>query len=297
MFLAHGLDHPRHQQSSSFGVIRRQRLLGEIAAPQLPRDHPQLTVHPDELRFGIGQHLIGANSGIEHPFEFLGEALPAQPPFTRGPRHEVFFEKLLIPLQTGHHRRGRRLEFGPLRCFTGQFQDLRLVECDGPLVLPDRRLKNGPGRMAQGPFGLVQDGGNLAHPCDGIPDVLLLRTRGLGQQRIDTVAHVAAVHPRILFERPGVIVQPQRRLQVVLEDLEIDLPVAAQGPIVHRLGQGLQTGLRLRHPACPRGLRDILQLIIESVIAQKRGRGRLQPERGVQAPLIKRPKRGIGIGR
>jgi hypothetical protein len=38
-------------------------------------------------------------------------------------------------------------------------------------------------------------------------------------------------------------------------------------------------------------------LIVESVIAQKRGRGRLQPERGVQAPLIKRPKRGIGIGR
>ena len=281
MFLAHGLDHPRHQQSASFGVIRRQRLLREITAPQLTRDHPQLTIHPDELRFGIGQHLIGTNTGIEHPFEFLGEALPAQPPLARSPGHEVFFEKLLIPLQTGHHRHSRRLEFGPLRCFASQFQDLRLIECNGPLVLPDGRLKNGPGRMAQRAFSLVQNGGDLAHPGDGIPNIVLLGPRGLGQQRIDAVAHVAAVNPGILFEGAGVVVEPQRRLEIVAEDLEINLTVPAQSPILHCLGQGLQRGPRLRHPSGSGGLRDILQLVIESVIAQKRGRGWLQPERRV----------------
>ena len=297
MFLAHGLDHPRHQQSSSFGVIRRQRLLRKITAPQLPRNHPQLTVHPDELRFGIGQHLIRANTGIEHPFEFLGEALPAQPPLTRGPGHEVFFEKLLIPLQSGHHRRGGRLEFGPLRCFTGQFQDLRLIECNGPLVLPDGRLKNGPGRMAQRAFSLVQNGGDLAHPSDSIPNIVLLGPRGLGQQRIDAVAHVAAVNPGILFEGAGVVVEPQRRLEIVAEDFEINLTVPAQGPILHCLGQRLQRGPGLRHPSGPGGFRDILQLIIESVIAQQRGRRWFQPERRVQATLVERPQRRIGICR
>ena len=281
MFLAHGLDHPRHQQSASFGVIRRQRLLREITAPQLPRDHPQLAIHPDELRFGIGQHLIGPDTGIEHPFEFLREALPAQPPLTRSPGHEVFFEKLLIPLQTGHDRHGHRPEFGALRCFAGQFQDLRLVERDSPLVLPNGRLKNGPGRMAQRPLGLVQNGGDLAHPGDGISNIVLLGPRGLGQQRIDAVAHVAAINPGILFEGAGVVVEPQRRLEIVAEDLEINLTVPAQSPILYCLGQGLQRGPRLRHPAGPGGLRDILQLVIESVITQKRGRGWLQPERRV----------------
>ncbi|MFO0000256.1 MAG: hypothetical protein ACK559_03940, partial [bacterium] len=58
--------------------------------------------------------------------------------------------------------------------------------------------------------------------------------------------------------------------------------------------QRLERGARLRHPSCPGGLRDILQLVVEAVVSQQRGRRRLQPEPGVQAPLVERPQRSIG---
>ncbi len=85
-------------KAAAFGVVRRQRPLGEITAPELPGDKVHVALDAGELRLGLGQDLLGRHVRLQIKLQFFGELFLAQPPFAVGARQQIFFQKLLVLL-------------------------------------------------------------------------------------------------------------------------------------------------------------------------------------------------------
>ncbi len=114
-----------------------------------------------------------------------------------------------------------------------------------------------------------------------------LGLRRLQQKLIDAVVDISAVSPRILLERMRVFRQPYSRLQFVLENLEIDLPVPRQLGVIHLLRQARQRVAVKLEPARARLRRDVIQRAVKAMVAQARGVSRLLAEMFLQVMLEK----------
>ena len=71
MFLTHGMRHLSKGFAPTSVVIRRKCLAGKIVTPELSRDDIHFLLDANEFRFGIRQHLIGRQSGVQDEFELL----------------------------------------------------------------------------------------------------------------------------------------------------------------------------------------------------------------------------------
>ena len=99
---------------------------------------------------------------------------------------------------------------------------------------------------------------------------------------------ISAVSARVFLEGMEIFRLPDLRLQVVLENLEINLAVARQFLVIHLLRQFPERLLRQRQPACAGLRRNVVEQIVKPVIAQLRGGERLLPEIFVQIILEER---------
>ena len=68
------------------------------------------------------------------------------------------------------------------------------------------------------------------------------------------------------------------RLQLVLEDFEINLAVARQPVVIHLAGQFLEGFARESQPAGAGRRRNVIEQIVKTMVAQTRGLHRLAAE-------------------
>ena len=73
--------------------------------------------------------------------------------------------------------------------------------------------------------------------------------------------------------------QPDRPLQVMTEDLVIDTSARGEFLVVDLAGEVGESSSIVIHPRSTRRGRQVVELIVETVVTQPRGHHRLEPKR------------------
>ena len=119
--------------------------------------------------------------------------------------------------------------------------------------------------------------------------------RQLHQQQEHAVGGVGIVDARVFFKRPHVLRQPERFDQLVPEDLEVNLPGPGElfvRDVFGQLGERLAVVI---HPSGPGLGREVVQAVVETMIAQARGIRRPQAKRRFQVLLEAGRQQRVGI--
>ena len=248
MVFADPLQHPVDGQVAARRIIRRQHHARKIAAPSLAGDDVHFTSDAVELRQGIGVVLGLGDARIGFHLEFAGELFRTDPPLAVGTGQEVPFEERLIVLEHRHHGGRNLLQFGEPGAFTGQLEDLGLVEIEVAMELLDGCFDIETRRVLEARAGGGDDRRNLPDAGDRIGHIGLVRQRGPGEQGKHRSADQRAVTPRIRNERLEILGEPLAATQAVGKDIVLDPSHPAEFLIVHLAGQFRQRGLGLSQP-------------------------------------------------
>ncbi len=271
MALIQPLEHPRDRRTPPLRIVRRKSRLGEDLRPKLAGDDVHLPLDACELRLGLLEHLGGGEVRVQLQLELSRKLVFAQSPFPVRPRQEVVLQKLLIFLQAMDDLFGCGFQLAELRRLGGQLENAMLVERDRASILTDGRIEKDSRRIAEAFPRRRDNRRDVRHPGDAVLDVDAARQGRLRQGQEDAFGDVVVVDPRVLFEWVRILGEPNPARQVLLEDLEIDLPAPRKPVVMNFRRKPARTPRRMDSPARASRGGKIVEQVIETMVPEPGG--------------------------
>ena len=289
MIAAHGGRHLSDQLLASGGIVGRNRPPWKSFGPELPGDHRHLHLHPFKLGLGLGQQRFGGEAHVDNQLKLLGKQLTAESPLACRPRLQLVFEKPLVAFQQPDRFGGSSLQLGLLLGLADEGEEILFVEADRAAVLADRRGQHRCRRRGKRGLGLRHDSRQLPDAGNRIGHVRLLRQRRLGHQGVHAVAEIPAVDPWVVCKRMEVFRQPDRSQEVIAKDSVVESVIGRELSRCRRAKPLLKCGKRVAivgQPASPCGSGNVVELIVEAMVAKKRGRQRPHRKRCLEKVAV-----------
>ena len=162
--------------------------------------------------------------------------------------------------------------------------------------MAEGRFKDDAGRVREILLRGGDDGGDQPHAGEGVREVGFLREARLGEEEKHAVADVVRVDAGIGRIGLGVLVEPNRGIELVDEEVEVDALVGGELGAVDGLREFRARSFEVRERTGERGGREIVEFVVEAMVAELRGFERVERETLVEVPAEKCFERRIGGG-